>query len=1640
MTPTEIHYTASGKETIKTVVTTDSCERRKSLQGDNCIDISFHDTEYIELPAGSYILFEDEKFSLIEDYRPRQEVSGIYTYNIRFSGIEEHFIKPILFRYVRNADNTIAFKEAEFSLYADLNEAGELIMETLKNVFPAPAYEWRKNCDLSKTERKVLSFSGQRLSDALSSIAREFETEWWIEKIPQTNLHILHFEKCEERGHFRLSRFDLSENGIPRSLASVDMQSQPERIPSRLYVYGSERNIVPPPNGSNSLYCKRLQLPDGTDYIDVPGSSSGIEEIKFFDEIYPRWTGHITALRIVEKNGQFQYYFKDDRLEYDENVHRIEGLNPRILFESGALRGREFEVTYNASHKEFYIEPVTEGNLLLPAPGFAPSEGNGTDLGDAYVLFNIRMPESYIQAAQNELREKAVEYAEKLARSYPPVNCTTHEVYWASKNLRPEIGATVEIYDTQFPSETDKLPCLVSRITAYSYKLTRPFNISFTVAESLAEGRFTTLENRISEQNGRIDSVWQDTRTISRRGWRDAEELAGMIDNLRSDLLLIGNPEGQFVTTFRFQANKNNDPNSLYISEGELHHVIYKRNDDPDNKYGIWQHTNYTLLNLPDSNRSYYLYARCNKNNSQCTIVPSLGQQPVEEDAGFYNFLLGTISSVFDNKRALNIVSGYTQIAGGSITTEKIQSPGGNLVIDLSKETPLIEAKGGAEIRGKIVLTSGDTYEKINEIKNELDTLPPIIGRNYLKLSDKIYYALTDYTRDKYTISLFNIGDNGKSFNVRYTNGLNEPGIYTFSVTVKNLSYYPIPVRIDITDQGSQTITIPASTSQRISCTAKAYLGYAGNYGVFCDFSVIGEMGGDVELSHPKLEKGSQMTEWIPAPEDLEEDTNRVIKEVDRITDDNIFSSSEKKQFLPEWENIKKEYETLTATATSYGIDYPPFKSKFTSLSDYLEPLLKNIQTDSPTDGETFIGKDFRTKLIEYYERRSLLCKNIDAQAGMLVNGLEIGGRNMIRNSGYFRSVTGWKAAGFNSNPILTETATIKATIGENFSSWAYLVNDTILNDLLIPGKTYTATGCLRANRSMQRYLQIITDTSSHVTISQGIRLSTSFQTFSVTFTYTTPSVDNLYMRIGQVGEDAWTIGDWLEIKYFKLEQGHKSTDWSPSPEDIDERFEESRYLLDTFAKGKTEIDGGLVLTRFLGVRGSDNETITGGLNGTRNQLPLIFAGASENQTAGNNNLIERAQNALFRVTGEGKLYALEGKISVFDMESFRLSDGSLGYRMVANTPQGQIEINPSSVINIQNTNSDMNVPMQSGLIELSQKQTIYFFTQPVEEYTVYDRGIEIPSGEVNLTGDLHLNLYINNIIIRATDRTSIEQGISKGFYANFKLKVNDPSGDKDYTEYLLTTPAHTATPYFEKFIGQVDPNQSVYCQYTIGINHIFHNIKLGKFRKKKEEGTIQLFFNSGTLNSSTAGIFNVDMSMARIQNGAIINLSAISPEKVTLRIENQRILFTYNGLQMSKSSGEYFYYRNKESKFDQSDPNYNLGFKGTIDPNSNIPYLVCGGSVNPDGNKRKSIGDLFYSGLVPNNTGMYKITLPDSMKNDENYIVQLTVSGEWGGNGIDNHANFISRDLPNNCFYIRTYNGTEPENAGFTFVVYKTN
>lgn len=113
--------------------------------------------------------------------------------------------------------------------------------------------------------------------------------------------------------------------------------------------------------------------------------------------------------------------------------------------------------------------------------------------------------------------------------------------------------------------------------------------------------------------------------------------------------------------------------------------------------------------------------------------------------------------------------------------------------------------------------------------------------------------------------------------------------------------------------------------------------------------------------------------------------------------------------------------------------------------------------------------------------------------------------------------------------------------------------------------------------------------------------------------------------------------------------------------------------------------------------------------------------------------------------------------------------------------------------------------------------------------------------------------------------------------------------------------------------------------------------------------------------------------------------------------------------------------------------PKMIMYFKGDIPPDSNIPFLVCGGEVNSGGNLVRSIGDTAKARR--NSTGVYVITLPEYMKGDDAYIVTLSALTS------DNYATRMGVDTVANCFWVNVWQSPgKVEDAAFTFTVYKAN
>ena len=90
-------------------------------------------------------------------------------------------------------------------------------------------------------------------------------------------------------------------------------------------------------------------------------------------------------------------------------------------------------------------------------------------------------------------------------------------------------------------------------------------------------------------------------------------------------------------------------------------------------------------------------------------------------------------------------------------------------------------------------------------------------------------------------------------------------------------------------------------------------------------------------------------------------------------------------------------------------------------------------------------------------------------------------------------------------------------------------------------------------------------------------------------FTFTLPAnITAFYITIrpSVTTSGYFAAGDYIELENLKLEKGNRATDWSPAPEDLESKIDDTSSLLDeltTIENNTTVIDGGKILTGSIG-------------------------------------------------------------------------------------------------------------------------------------------------------------------------------------------------------------------------------------------------------------------------------------------------------------------------------------------------------------------------------------------------------------------------------------------------------------------------
>lgn len=430
-----IIYSPTGTEILDAPVTKEAIIKYV-LMGDYYIELPFNLLEPTTFARGSYITYKGRKFEIMSTVRPEfNNKTGGYKYTLKFEAQQNHMKRFVCFWL--GGDNP----EAVFHNTTDLESFAALIVANMNKQLGGENWQVGTITVDNPKATKLVSFNGDKCWDILNTIAETFETEWWTEE--NGDLVSLCFGKLDFGSPEEFRQGNVVKN-IPAK------KGDDSSYGTRFYVFGSTRNLTsdygqaPQGGETNHVSEIRLRLPDGQRYIDaIPGLSGSdiVEQVVFFDDIYPKNTETVTSIETVDREiieGQtdkaYVMYCKDTPFLPSDMI-KDETLG--ATFTSGSLEGWNFELSINYKpetwkpedgfDKKFEIiaqvETSGESQLIIPRENMHPEPG------DTFVITGVKLPKERIEEAEKELLKAGESYAAKHSSDTDVYDCETNPVY-----------------------------------------------------------------------------------------------------------------------------------------------------------------------------------------------------------------------------------------------------------------------------------------------------------------------------------------------------------------------------------------------------------------------------------------------------------------------------------------------------------------------------------------------------------------------------------------------------------------------------------------------------------------------------------------------------------------------------------------------------------------------------------------------------------------------------------------------------------------------------------------------------------------------------------------------------------------------------------------------------------------------------------------------------------------------------------------------------------------------------------------------------------------------------------------------------------------------------------------------------------
>lgn len=726
-----------------------SAKQNWGLNAEDTVDIT------IESPFPQTYNIGDKITVFGRDYKlnrlPSVKKTGMhqFQYTLQFEGVQYDLFRITYDLTVDTTTNELQDVQGD-TLTGNLHRFMTVLIANANRVFPG---KWKLGACPDTIGDKTLTFGeSDNCLSVLQNLCNEsnFNVEFEIEQAKGVYTINLHervgqtlpfvFKYGKGRGLYDLYRENVSSSNIV----------------TRLKVYGSTENIT------SKYRADRLCLPGrtkGQSYIEKAEmvAKYGIfEGRKNFDSVKPSFTGSVESkvdeFSFIDTKFPFDLNAKDSN---GETLYLINGVSAKIHFNTGNLAGYDFEVkSYDHATHKFSLKKTTDdrGDVF-------PSETSKAFQfykGNEYKVLDIAYSPDIEAKAETELAEVANKYYDQNCQPKVQYGLSVTKAY-----LQKLVGTNDSITNVFAPGDflhvvdadidVDK----AIRIKSFVRNILDPYDYTLTISDITTNA---TITNRVISDLVEIGKIVTINNlkdpTRARANWRSSREVMSMVFDPDGDYytdkikpgsidtlaLSVGAKSMQFgLLNTVFQPNYNGNSQLVKWQGGVLTHYTIK-----EEMAVSWVMADGQVI-LSENNSAYYLYAKCERNGNAGAFIFTKSQIRVEEDANYYHFLVGTLSSIDPElkARSLALTYGFTMVNGRFIKTGRIESADGLTYFDLDN----------SEIGGRIVFSSNGHEKTLEELGKESleskdfinNTLPGILSEIQSQLDGQIEQFFEEY-------------------------------------------------------------------------------------------------------------------------------------------------------------------------------------------------------------------------------------------------------------------------------------------------------------------------------------------------------------------------------------------------------------------------------------------------------------------------------------------------------------------------------------------------------------------------------------------------------------------------------------------------------------------------------------------------------------------------------------------------------------------------------------------------------------------------------------------------------------------------------------------------------------------------------